>query len=213
MRLGILGGSFDPVHFGHLLLGECCRETCRLDEVWFVPAATPPHKQSQNLASAGQRVEMLQLAIGGHPAFRVSDLEIQRQGVSYTVDTLQQIQQQQPARRTLLAPGSGLAARSAVLEAAAATLPAGNARGRATSRLSRAAIRTARRPACRRNNWRRCAIAGGDAPDRTEQQRHSPTRGRCPAASAFERRGRSRSTSRRIGCTSTDRSLLRDNRH
>ena len=47
MRLGIFGGTFDPVHYGHLLLAECCREQCRLDQVWFLPAAVPPHKQAR----------------------------------------------------------------------------------------------------------------------------------------------------------------------
>src|SRR5215467_14081281 len=88
MRLGLFGGSFDPVHYGHLLLAECCREQCSLDEVWFLPAATPPHKQGRTLTSAAERVEMLELAIGGQPTFRVCRAEIERGGVSYTVDTL-----------------------------------------------------------------------------------------------------------------------------
>ena len=56
MRLGIFGGTFDPVHYGHLLLAECCREQLRLDRVWFLPAATPPHKQSRDLARCARRV-------------------------------------------------------------------------------------------------------------------------------------------------------------
>ena len=98
MRLGLFGGSFDPIHYGHLLLAECCREQCRLDEVWFLPAATPPHKLGRALTPALQRVEMLQLAIGGHEAFRVSQLEIARGGVSYTVDTLSEVAREDPAR-------------------------------------------------------------------------------------------------------------------
>ena len=70
MRLGLFGGSFDPVHYGHLLLAECCREQCRLDEVWFLPAATPPHKQVRELTPAAQRIEMLELAIGGQARSR-----------------------------------------------------------------------------------------------------------------------------------------------
>lgn len=97
MRLGILGGSFDPVHYAHLLMAESCREGCQLDEVWFLPAAVAPHKQDRGVSDAQHRVEMLKLAIGGHPAFRVSELELQRGGVSYTVETLRQIHQQQPA--------------------------------------------------------------------------------------------------------------------
>ena len=88
MRLGLFGGSFDPVHLGHLLLAECCREQCRLDQVLFVPAGVPPHKRDHAQASPEARVEMLELATGGHEAFAVSRLEIERGGVSYTVDTL-----------------------------------------------------------------------------------------------------------------------------
>ncbi|MEQ8790355.1 MAG: nicotinate-nucleotide adenylyltransferase [Pirellulaceae bacterium] len=105
MRLGIFGGSFDPVHFGHLLLAESCREQCRLDEVWFVPAAVPPHKQEDERTEAKHRVEMLELAIAGNPAFRVSTLELDRGGVSYTVSTLAAIGEQQPEAELFLLVG------------------------------------------------------------------------------------------------------------
>src|SRR5437763_13171124 len=88
MRLGIYDGSFDPVHYGHLLLAECCRETLLLDEVWLIPAAIPPHKQSRELSPAKARLEMLELALGGHEQLRASDIEIKRGGVSYTAETL-----------------------------------------------------------------------------------------------------------------------------
>ncbi len=68
MRIGVFGGTFDPVHYGHLLAAECCREQCRLDQVWFLPAALPPHKQHADMASAEDRIAMLELAIGGHRA-------------------------------------------------------------------------------------------------------------------------------------------------
>ncbi|MGE0609376.1 MAG: nicotinate-nucleotide adenylyltransferase [Pirellulales bacterium] len=96
MRLGIFGGTFDPVHYGHLLLAECCREQCRLDEVWFLPAATPPHKQEADHTPGEARVDMLRLAIGGHAEFSVSTHEIDRGGVNYTVDTLAALRQQMP---------------------------------------------------------------------------------------------------------------------
>src|SRR5688500_10806095 len=96
MRLGLFGGTFDPVHYGHLLLAEACREQCRLDELWFVPAAVPPHKQERTLSPAKERVEMLRLAVGGHPAFSVSTLEIDRGGVSYTVNTLDAVRLSRP---------------------------------------------------------------------------------------------------------------------
>ncbi len=88
MRIGIFGGSFDPVHFGHLLLAECCREQGQLDAVWFVPAAIPPHKQQRELSPAQTRIEMLELAVGGHPAFCVNRYETDRGSVNYTADTL-----------------------------------------------------------------------------------------------------------------------------
>lgn len=96
MRLGIFGGSFDPIHYGHLLLAETCREQCRLDQVWLLPAAVPPHKRRRELTDAKHRIEMLKLAIAGHEAMAVSTLEIERGGVSYTVDTLAAIAEQVP---------------------------------------------------------------------------------------------------------------------
>lgn len=88
MRLAIFGGTFDPVHLGHLLLAECCREQCRLDEVWFLPTAQPPHKQDREPTPSEHRIEMLELAVAGHPAFSVCRYETDRGGVNYTVDTL-----------------------------------------------------------------------------------------------------------------------------
>lgn len=106
MRLGILGGSFDPVHYGHLLLAECCREDCSLDQVWLVPTAVSPHKQDQQPAPARARVDMLELAIGGHPQLVVCQIELQRGGVSYTVDTLEAIARQHPDAELFLLMGS-----------------------------------------------------------------------------------------------------------
>lgn len=96
MRVGIFGGTFDPVHYGHLLLAETCREQCRLNHVLFLPAAIPPHKQRWRLTPADRRLEMLRLAIAGHEAFAISELEIQRGGVTYTVDTLTALREQRP---------------------------------------------------------------------------------------------------------------------
>jgi nicotinate-nucleotide adenylyltransferase len=106
MRLGIFGGSFDPVHYGHLLLAECCREERQLDEVWFLPAAAPPHKLGAVLAPPKARIEMLELAISGHEGFRVSSLEVDRGGVSYTVETLRAIAKQQPQAELYLLMGA-----------------------------------------------------------------------------------------------------------
>lgn len=106
MRIGIYGGSFDPVHYGHLLAAETCREQHRLDRVWFLPASTPPHKQLQHLSAASDRIEMLKLAVGGHEAFDVSTLEIDRGGVSYTVDTLEQLRREDDSRELFLILGA-----------------------------------------------------------------------------------------------------------
>ncbi|HEY3968812.1 MAG TPA: nicotinate-nucleotide adenylyltransferase [Planctomycetaceae bacterium] len=98
MRLGIFGGTFDPVHYGHLLLAEQCREQCRLDQVWFIPAGIPPHKVSRTIAPARARAEMLELAIAGHESFRVDRREIDRTSPCFTVDTLREIHTEDPAR-------------------------------------------------------------------------------------------------------------------
>lgn len=106
MRLGIYGGTFDPVHFAHLLLAEQCREQLALDAVWFIPAAVPPHKQDRSISSAKDRLAMLKLAIAGHPEFVVSDREIARGGTSYTVDTLRELRAEDPSRELFLLIGA-----------------------------------------------------------------------------------------------------------
>ena len=87
-KIGVFGGSFDPIHYGHLILAEQCREQARLDQVLFVPASISPLKQRNPMAADKHRLEMLLLAIAGHSNFQVCTLELERQGVSYTVDTL-----------------------------------------------------------------------------------------------------------------------------
>ena len=106
MRLGIYGGTFDPVHYGHLLAAEQCREQCRLDEVWFLPAALPPHKQQVDITPGARRAEMLELATAGHPQLQVSRIELDRSGPSFTVDTLQQLREEQPDRELFLLIGA-----------------------------------------------------------------------------------------------------------
>lgn len=106
MRLGVYGGTFDPVHYGHLLLAEYCRERCRLDEVWFVPAALPPHKQEGEVTPGEQRAEMLELAVGGHESLAVCRDEINRGGVSFTVDTLRHLAEEDPQRELFLLLGA-----------------------------------------------------------------------------------------------------------
>lgn len=88
MRYGVFGGSFDPVHYGHLLLAESCREQCPLDHVFFVPSGIPPHKQDLRRTTGDVRATMLELAIADVPEFSVLRFEIDRPNVSFTVDTL-----------------------------------------------------------------------------------------------------------------------------
>ena len=93
MRIGIFGGSFDPIHLGHLILAEHCRQQASLDQVWFVPCALGPLKPEGAHGTVRQRIEMIEFALSGHESFVLSKLEIERGDVSYTVDTLQQIKE------------------------------------------------------------------------------------------------------------------------
>ena len=106
MRIGIFGGTFDPVHLGHLIAAEQSREQAHLHEVRFVPAARPPHKSNRPLTPFGNRAEMLELAIAGHPAFRIDRLEKERPGPSYTVDTLEELLRSQAGAELTLIVGS-----------------------------------------------------------------------------------------------------------
>lgn len=106
MRIGIYGGTFDPVHMGHLVLAETCRETCQLDEVWLTPAAVSPHKQDRPVSSAKERVEMLRFAIAGHSQFRLSKMELERPAPSYTVDTLRALLAEDSKRELVLLMGA-----------------------------------------------------------------------------------------------------------
>jgi nicotinate-nucleotide adenylyltransferase len=88
MRVGLIGGSFNPIHFGHLRAAEEVREALGLDLVYFVPAASPPHKRADGLAPPEHRLAMVRLATKGNRHFMVSDVEIRRVGRSYTIDTV-----------------------------------------------------------------------------------------------------------------------------
>jgi nicotinate-nucleotide adenylyltransferase len=88
MRIGLFGGSFNPIHLGHLRAAEEDREALALDLVYFIPAATPPHKPHGGLAPADHRLQMVRLATKGNRHFMVSDAEIRRSGQSYTIDTI-----------------------------------------------------------------------------------------------------------------------------
>jgi nicotinate-nucleotide adenylyltransferase len=90
-RLGIMGGTFDPIHIGHLAIAEAARETLGLDRVLFLPAGAPPHKPGSVTASAADRVAMVTLAIAGNPAFELSRVDVDRAGPSYTADSIRLI--------------------------------------------------------------------------------------------------------------------------
>ncbi len=100
-RLGILGGSFDPIHIGHLIVAEILAYELKLDHVLFLPAARPPHKLSQTLAPNADRIRMIELAISPVSDFSVSTIDLERPGPSYTVDTLEEL-------RALHGPGTEL---------------------------------------------------------------------------------------------------------
>lgn len=93
-RAGIFGGSFNPVHTAHLLLAEWAREEAGLEVVLFVPASQPPHKPDRRLAPAADRLEMLRLATAPNPAFRISTVELERDGPSYTLTTVRELRRE-----------------------------------------------------------------------------------------------------------------------
>jgi nicotinate-nucleotide adenylyltransferase len=90
-KIGILGGTFNPIHYGHLAAAEEVWSRLKLDQVLFVPSFLPPHKQDEIIPSAAQRQEMTALAIAGNPHFTLSDIEIEREGMSYSIDTVREL--------------------------------------------------------------------------------------------------------------------------
>lgn len=92
-KIGIMGGTFDPIHIGHLQCAQVAQEKLKLDKILFIPAGVPNFKQDKKLASSKDRLIMCELAIQdfGNPSFEVSDIEIKREGVTYTVDTLKEL--------------------------------------------------------------------------------------------------------------------------
>jgi nicotinate-nucleotide adenylyltransferase len=91
VKIGIFGGTFDPPHNGHLIAAQDACEALRLDRLLFIPAGKPSHKRDQAISPAAVRLEMLQAAVAGDDRFEVSDLELRRDGLSYTADTLRQL--------------------------------------------------------------------------------------------------------------------------
>ena len=104
MKIGILGGTFDPIHLGHLAAARVAMECAGLDLVLFIPSAQPPHRGAA-VASADDRLAMAHLAVDGHAGFQVSDVEIRRGGSSFTVDTLTELKKAHPHDELLLILG------------------------------------------------------------------------------------------------------------
>jgi nicotinate-nucleotide adenylyltransferase len=108
MRIGILGGTFNPIHLGHLILAEEAREKLGLDKIIFVPTNLPPHKDARGVAKGSERYAMIQLAIRGNSNFAVSDIEIKRRGPSYTIDTIRELKKRYPKGELYFITGSDL---------------------------------------------------------------------------------------------------------
>lgn len=108
MKIGIFGGTFDPIHIAHLLLAEWIKEEFNLSKIIFVPAATPPHKQNQKMTPPLLRLQMVQLAIQRNPVFEASNFEIEKGDISYSIDTIHHFRQrhQLPAKQLFFIIGA-----------------------------------------------------------------------------------------------------------
>lgn len=106
MNIGVFGGTFNPIHFAHLRIAEEIREAFGLELVLFVPAASPPHKPLADDLAFEERMHMVRLAVESNPHFSVSDIEGQRQGKSYSIDTLRILREMYPADELYLIMGS-----------------------------------------------------------------------------------------------------------
>lgn len=106
MRIGLFGGTFDPVHMGHLILAEQCRDQAGLDEVWFLPSYHPPHKATAALTRFEQRCDMLELATAGHTGFRIDRIEKELPPPSYTAETLAELKRRHADHDFALLMGS-----------------------------------------------------------------------------------------------------------
>lgn len=96
MNIGLFGGSFNPPHTAHCIVAETVQDQFGLDAIWWIPSHRPPHKGAEELASSAHRLAMTERVTASHPAFEACDIEIRREGVSYTVETLRTLQAEQP---------------------------------------------------------------------------------------------------------------------
>ena len=106
MRTGIMGGTFNPIHYGHLLIAEEVHRIKGLDRIMFIPAASPPHREGKGIISSDHRYRMVGLAISSNNHFIASDLEMKRPGLSYTVDTIEELSRSYPGDEFFFIMGS-----------------------------------------------------------------------------------------------------------
>ena len=106
MKTGIFGGTFDPPHIGHLIAAQDAREALQLDRILFVPAREPPHKRERRISDPADRVAMLRAAIADEPRFQLCELELERAGPSYTVETLRALRAESPEETFFLLIGA-----------------------------------------------------------------------------------------------------------
>ena len=95
-KIGIMGGTFNPIHYGHLLLAENAAAQYNLDKIWFMPTGNPPHKKASDVLDVKDRVEMVSLAIAGNPKFELSLYEAKKNEICYTAQTLSELKEKYP---------------------------------------------------------------------------------------------------------------------
>jgi nicotinate-nucleotide adenylyltransferase len=104
-RIGLFGGTFDPIHLGHLAVAQQAAESLDLSRVWFIPSGRPPHKKRARMTPSGLRHRMVKLALAGNPRFRASDIELRPSGAAYTIDSLRKIRAAHPGAELYLLMG------------------------------------------------------------------------------------------------------------
>jgi nicotinate-nucleotide adenylyltransferase len=105
-RIGLLGGTFDPIHYGHLTIAQLALESCRLDQLIFIPAGEPPHKSKKLITAAIHRLRMVELALSAHPQFGLNDIEIRQKKPSYSINLLAFFQELYPEADLYLIMGA-----------------------------------------------------------------------------------------------------------
>ncbi|HEX7063667.1 MAG TPA: nicotinate-nucleotide adenylyltransferase [Bacillales bacterium] len=108
MDIAILGGTFDPPHYGHLMIAEEVLHACSLDAVWFMPSPSPPHKTGEVISDSRHRIEMVRMAIADNDSFRLSLMEFEREGPSYTYDTIKKLADDYPEDRFFFLIGADM---------------------------------------------------------------------------------------------------------